>query len=229
MNHLKILYEDPWVVVVQKPPRFQVHAPEDPRFTLRPSRNCVTVLSRQLQIDIFPVHRLDAATSGVLLFAKSSSVARTLSDGFKTHAHLRTYLCVVRGWLEAPSGRIDYPIDDKPSQTRYATLAQIEAPWPNKRHPTSRFSLMLVWPETGRTHQIRKHFAHLKHPLIGDTLYGDGFQNRLFRTHMVARRLWLRAHRMELIHPETQAPLRITAGREKEWAKVFELFGVCPL
>jgi tRNA pseudouridine65 synthase len=234
MMQLRILYQDEWLVAVDKPAGFQVHQPEDKRHHVAKSFDCLYVLRNQLGRYLHPLHRLDRATSGVLLFAFDATTARLASESFRNQQITKTYFCVTRGWT-ADSGVIDHALgneiagaDPLECRTEYSTVARIESPHPVGKHSTARYSLVRVEPRTGRLHQIRRHFAHLSHPLIGDTVYGDGQHNRFFRSHLELRALLLKAHAIELPHPMTQAPLRIRAKWNSVWLKTFDFFGVCP-
>jgi tRNA pseudouridine65 synthase len=232
----KVLYKDPYFVAIDKPAGFHVHPPEDQRHKIPRSVNCLYILNQQLQTYIYPVHRLDRATSGVLLFALDSDAARLGCDLFKNKDIKKIYYCVVRGRLEKP-GCIDYPLaspapgqdaERQPAITEYAPLASIELPFASGRHSTSRYTLLRVKPLTGKMHQIRRHFAHLSHPLVGDTVYGDGKHNRYFREQLNISGLLLKSYSLEFIHPMNGSGLYIASTWNGMWHKVFDLFQVCP-
>lgn len=199
---LAVLYEDDDFVAVEKPSGLAVHRSDF-------CTDSITVVSL-LGARANPVHRLDRATSGVLLLAKTTDAAKTIGELFTNGAVRKTYLAVVRGYAET-EGVIDSPLraDDErdgvlqEARTRYRRLATCELPIPVARFSTARFSLVEVCPETGRMHQIRRHFAHIRHPLVGDTRHGDGAQNRLFRTHFGVHRLVLMATELAFVHPRT--------------------------
>ncbi len=147
----------------------------------------------------FPVHRLDRGTSGLVLFARDSDVARALSAQFERGEVRKGYLALVRG--EAPEERaIDHPIPRRlggprvPARTRVSRRLAVElAP--------RAVSLVEAWPETGRRHQIRRHLKHIDHPLIGDSTYGKGALNRLFGRRWGLRRLALHAAVLRFTDP----------------------------
>ena len=234
---LRILYQDPYFVAVDKPAGFHVHPPEDQRHKISRAVNCLFILNQQLQSYIYPIHRLDRATSGVLLFALDSDSARLGCDLFKNREIEKIYYCVVRGKIEE-SGRIDYPLDShaesqdaerQPAVTEYTPVASIELPFASSRFLTSRYTLLRVKPLTGKMHQIRRHFAHLSHPLIGDTVYGDGKHNRYFREQLNISGLLLKSYSLEFQHPRSESGLYIASTWNGTWHKVFELFQICPL
>ena len=176
----------------------------------------------------------------MLLFAKSSDVARRLTEAFTDHKVTKQYLAVVRGYLP-DQGRIDYPLSfqpdaiadkfanlDKPAQeavTHWHSLAHIELPFAvSKKHDTSRYTLVRLTPETGRKHQLRRHMKHLFHPIVGDTSHGDGRHNRFFRTQYDCTRMLLHAQTLALSHPVTGEPLLLKAGLDGQWLRILEAF-----
>lgn len=234
---IQILYEDEHIVAIHKPAGLLVHK----TYLARKERFFAMQLTRDLVgCHVFPVHRLDRPTSGVLLFAKSSEVARTLCQQFEGRDVHKHYLALVRGNM-SEGGELDYPLreelddvadkharKDKDAQeavTQYAPLLNSEIPYPSGRYATSRFCLLHLSPLTGRKHQLRRHMAHLRHPIIGDTTHGDGKQNRFFREHFGINRLWLLAQKMTLTHPVTGVPLSIVTEPEAEWSTVFAELG----
>jgi tRNA pseudouridine65 synthase len=211
-----------------------VHPPEDEAQKIPRGQNSLHIVSRQLSRYLYPVHRLDRATSGVLVFGMSVDSARVLAESFREHRARKIYYCVVRGWLEGP-GVLDRPLKpergDGPeleSVTAYEPLARIELPLACDRYPTSRYTLVRAEPETGRFHQIRRHFAGASHPLIGDSMHGHRPHNHCFRDKLKIPGLLLKAASLEVPHPETGEPLHISSRWEPRWQKVFDLFGVCP-
>lgn len=211
---------------MDKPPGLLVHRTGldagETRFALQ-------LLRDQLGRPVWPVHRLDKGTSGVLLFALSADVARALGKAFE-HGHglRKTYRAVVRGW--APEqGHIDHPLrrlpDDmrhereevQPAETRFRTLARYELPRPQGAFAHTRCSLVELEPLTGRRHQLRRHMKHISHPIIGDATHGKGPLNRGLAAWLGVPRLWLHAYRLELVHPVSGQALHIQAPPGAEW------------
>lgn len=223
---LCILHIDDQLVVIHKPPGLLVH-----RSAL--SRDRVFVLQTlrdQIGQRVWPVHRLDRATSGVMVFGLDPASARDLAGQFERHEVTKEYRALARGWVD-PEGVIDHPVRDddeghapQPAITRYRRLAQVELPVAVDRYPTSRYSLVAVEPLTGRRHQIRRHFKHISHHLIGDTTHGNGRHNRFFRERYDIHRLMLTAQRLGFHHPATGEDLIFTALPEPEWARLREAF-----
>lgn len=234
---LEILYQDEWLVAVNKPAGWLVHRSwldrNEKVFVMQTVRD-------QIGQHVFTVHRLDRPTSGVLLMGLSSEVGRLLSLQFEHHQIQKTYHAVLRGWLES-SDTLDYPlmeerdkIADKfaseeriaqPAVTDYRALATAEMPLPVGRYPTARYSLVELSPKTGRKHQLRRHMSHLRHPIIGDSAHGDLKQNRGAAAHFGANRLMLHASSLSLTHPITGEPLMIRAGLDSVWQNLMNHFG----
>lgn len=238
--NLRILYQDPHLVVIEKPAGFHVHPPEDTTHRIHRSFNCLYLLNKQLGAYLYPVHRLDRATSGVLIFALTSQTATQLNQLFQSREIQKTYYAVVRGWMNPEQGWINSPLyskegaeeKGKASLTHYQQVATLEIPTPdtfdNPQHPTCRYSLVRIEPKTGRMHQIRRHFSSESHPLIGDTVYGDGKHNRVFRNQLKTQTLFLKAYSLGFVHPVTQEPVHFKSSWNHDWHQVFDWFGVCP-
>lgn len=226
---LKILFRDEHLVAIDKPAGMLVHrtplAARDERFVLQTLRD-------QLGRHVYPVHRLDRGTSGVLLFALDAGTARQLTESFAARAVHKHYLALVRGW-PAATGVIDHPLsrlDDEvpladrglgegpqPAVTHYERLATIELLNGLGPHPASRYALLRLQPLTGRRHQLRRHLKHASHPIIGDATYGKGAHNRWWAQQLGITRLWLHAGSLRLPHPLTGEPLHVDAPPGPEW------------
>ena len=223
---LTILYQDAYYVAIDKPAGLLVHRSPistDRMFALQTLRD-------QLGRRVYPVHRLDRATSGVLVFGLSAGSASRLAAQFESRQVDKEYLAVARGWVE-PGGTIDHPVADgdgsgiaQPASTSYRCLARVELPFAVDRHATARYSLVSVSPQTGRRQQIRKHFKHISHHLIGDTTHGNGRHNRFFREQIGITRLLLMSHRLAFSHPYTQVLVEITAPADADWERISTLF-----
>lgn len=223
---LRILHQDDVLVAVDKPPGLLVHRTGldagETQFALQ-------LLRDQLGRPVWPAHRLDKGTSGVLLFALDVDTARVLGQAFEAPDRVhKTYRAVVRGWPE-DAGLIAHPLkrleDDAragraevlEAQTRYCTLARHELPLPYGDFPTTRCALVELQPLTGRRHQLRRHMKHIAHPILGDATHGRGPLNRAVAELLGVQRLWLHALRLELPHPVSGAALRIEAPCDQAW------------
>ena len=221
---------DNYLAIVNKPAGWLVHrTPLDKGET----RFVLQTLRDQIGQHVWPVHRLDKGTSGVLLFALDADTARTLGQAFESGEGLqKTYRAVVRGW-PADSGLIDHALkrmpDDmrtertevQPAQSRFATLRHFELPLPHSQpqqgFASTRCAEVALKPLTGRRHQLRRHMKHIAHPIIGDATHGKGPLNRAVAELLGLQRLWLHAERLELPHPVSGQPLRLAAPLPGDW------------
>ena len=179
---------------------------------------------------VYPVHRIDASTTGLLIFAKSSEAASKICRQFAEHVVRKTYWAVTRGYTPE-NGHIDIPLQSDSSenllvaQTNYTRLATIELPHSvGKRFATARYSWVEASPVTGRFHQIRRHFSRISHPLVGDGEHGDSKHNTFFREKLQMPGLCLRAQRLELIHPRSDETIQFQAPWSEKWRKIQTLF-----
>lgn len=237
-TELDILYEDDALIAINKPSGLLVHpswiAP-------RRTPNCVSIIKRYLDgATVHTVHRLDRATSGVLLFAKDKDAARQLNEDFAERRVRKTYLCVVRGYT-AEEDVIDHALKekldkmedrrtrkDKPAQdavTGYRRLATVELPIPVGRYESSRYSLVECKPHTGRKHQIRRHMKHIFHPIVGDTKHGDGRHNTMWREQFALNRLLLMATELSFTHPLTGEQITLQAPVAPEVDSLLQKMG----
>ncbi|MEM7798233.1 MAG: pseudouridine synthase, partial [Chloroflexota bacterium] len=196
MTRLDILYHDRHIVAVHKPAGLLVHKSEiargqDDTFAMQMVRD-------QVGQYVYTLHRIDRPTSGVLLFALDEPSARTLKQNFTDQLIEKAYLAIVRGWppkkmtIDYPLKPADYgkkfrrkktkrsPKESKPAVTHFEQLGRVMVQSAVGRYETARYALLHITPKTGRTHQIRRHLAHLRHPIVGDKRYGDRHHNRFF-------------------------------------------------
>lgn len=222
MNDLEIIHRDTHYIAIHKPPGIHVH----PTDLSRGEESCMKILRDQIEQWVYPVHRLDRAASGVLLFGLSSGAAGKMIQLFGERKVEKRYLAVVRGYLPEKEV-IDYPLREEPHKeaaeaiTEYRRLATVELPYPLGKFPAVRYSLAEVFPHTGRKNQIRKHFVHISHPIIGDVRYGDGKHNRLFREKLAVHRLLLMAVSLSFQHPYSGEPTTLRAGIPDDVKELF--------
>ena len=230
---LPLLYRDDALVVVNKPSGLLVHrSPIDRHET----RFAVQLLRDQLGRRVYPVHRLDKGTSGALVFALDPATAAALGAAFAGRAVAKTYRAVVRGW-PADAGVIEHPLGAvidarapatdaiRDAITGFRTLGRVELPVRVDRYPTSRYALVELAPDTGRRHQLRRHLAHVAHPIIGDSTYGKGRHNRLFAERYGVRRLMLACTRLAFDHPASGLRIDVRADPGAEFALLAREFG----
>lgn len=222
---LRLLYLDARLCAIDKPPGIMVH-----RTGISTDRVfLVDLLREQLGQRVWTLHRLDRATSGVLVFALDVEMAAAMGRLFEAGAIAKSYLAVVRGWLE-DRGRIDKPLAGARNKIRaaltlYRCLARTELPVAVPPHDSARYSLAGIEPKTGRTHQIRRHFNHIAHPIVGDVNHGDRRHNRMFRARFGCHRLLLHATSLEFDHPGHDRPVRIDAPPPQDFRSVTAALG----
>ncbi len=211
---LEILFEDEHLVVINKPAGLLVHRT---RQAFGEDENALIQLRDQIGSWVSPVHRLDRATSGILLFAKQEEILPALKTQFMDRSVLKSYLTIARGIPKEQTGLIDHPLHSERSgklqeaQTSYTVLAETEIPFNSTgRYPTSRYSLLEIDLHTGRTHQIRRHLAHIRHYIIGDKKHGDNKQNIFFEKQFGLNNLLLHAWKLSFNHPITKEKLALT-------------------
>lgn len=232
---LPILYRDDALIVVHKPTGLLVHRSDLDRHE---TRFALQILRDQIGRTIWPVHRLDKGTSGLLLFALDRDVGRMLMGQFERGEVEKTYLAVVRGH-PPEAGEIDHPLARMADEhagiragqapqaalTRYRRLAHVELPYQVDRYPSSRYALLELKPLTGRWHQLRRHLKHISHPIIGDATHGKGRHNRLFQSVFNSHRLLLAATGMQLLHPVHGQALSLKAEPEGDFSQVLQALG----
>ena len=233
---LDIIFQDEYIIAINKPSGLLVHRSMIDRHE---TRFALQILRDQINQYVYPVHRLDKPTSGVLVFALSSTIARKLSEQFQDKKIQKNYLAIVRGYTPL-SGTINHPLKekldkisdnksrkDKPPQeaiSHYQRLATIEIPIFVDRYPSSRYSLVKVQPETGRKHQIRRHMKHIGHPIIGDAKHGKGIHNRFFQENYQCHRLLLSCTDMYFNHPVHNTKIHLHAPLDETFQMILSQF-----
>lgn len=234
---LPILFRDEQLIAIDKPAGWLVHRSNLDRHE---TRILVQALRDQIGRHVYPAHRLDKGTSGLMLFALDSATAAALAGQFERGEVGKTYQAIVRGWPDE-AGTIDHPLtiehDDyldgasgvtrvaQTARTEYRRLGILEVPVAIDRYPTSRYAWVELRPQTGRRHQLRRHMKHISHPIIGDATHGKGRHNRWFAEHFTCERLLLASTELRFQHPSTGHPLRLGApltGCFAELASRFE-------
>lgn len=236
IDPLEILYQDAYLVAINKPSGLLVHkSPIDKHET----RFALQELRDQIGQYVYPVHRLDKPTSGVLLFALSAEIAQMMSLLFRSSEVKKEYIAIVRGYIEE-QGLIDYPLkqmldtkeqkklgitkEEQEAKTTFKRLAIVELPYAVSRYPVARYSLVKLFPQTGRKHQLRRHMKHIHHHMIGDTKHGRGEHNKLFREKFKSHRLLLHALQTTFEHPISKKEIVINARLDDTFMGLFKKF-----
>ena len=232
MADLPILHQANGLVAINKPHGLLVHRSF---IAADASEFAVQLLRDQLGQRVYPVHRLDRKTGGVLLFALTEALNSAMQQQFAEGRVHKTYLAIVRGYTPDELA-IDYPLrrddgDGKPGTLQEAftsmkTVQRTEVPIPFGKHTTSRYSLVELTPTTGRMHQLRKHMAHVLHPIIGDRPHGCNKQNKLFLEQFGMNTMLLHARLLQFTHPDTGQAITVEAPFQPEFARMLgTLFG----
>lgn len=221
---LEILYQDEYIVAVNKPHGLLVHqspiARDAEEFALQ-------ILRNQLNKMVYPSHRLDRKTSGILVFALDKATDRIMQQKFQNREVEKKYWALVRGFAPAEM-TIDYALkrEDETLQdaiTHFKSLEYFELNMPFGKHKTSRYSLVEATPETGRMHQLRKHFAHIFHPIIGDRPHGCNKQNKFWLEKYQMNTMLLHACELSFKHPYSEEQISIKASISEEFKRVLAI------
>jgi len=221
---LEIIYQDEYIIAINKPHGLLVHQSPLARDA---DEFAIQLLRDQIGQRVYPSHRLDRKTSGVLVFSLDKETDRFMQMQFQNKETDKRYLALVRGF--APEEMtIDYALhrDDGVLQdavTHFKRLETFEIPVAQGKFPTSRYSLVEANPETGRMHQLRKHFAHIFHPIIGDRPHGCNKQNKFWLENFQMNKMLLHASELTIIHPQTNEKLQLKAEMSTEFKRVLEL------
>ena len=223
---LEIVYQDDYLIAINKPHGLLVHrssiANDAKEFALQ-------MLRDQIGRHVSPVHRLDRKTGGLLLFALDKESEIAMHQQFQSAEVVKKYLAILRGY--APDSlEIDYPLAKENGTmqeafTAFVTLKRAELEVAFGKHPTSRYSLVEATPTTGRMHQLRRHFAHIFYPIIGDRKHGCNKQNRFFKEQWDMTTMLLHASELSFKHPVTGKQVELKAAVQREFEGVMELMG----
>ncbi|GAC25018.1 tRNA pseudouridine65 synthase [Paraglaciecola mesophila KMM 241] len=234
---LTILYQDEYLVAIHKPAGLLVHRSMIDRHE---TQFAMQMLRDQIGQHVFPVHRLDRPTSGVLVFALSADIARLVGEQFAGNTIAKTYFAIVRGHVKE-AGLIDYALKEKldkiadkrakqdkdaqEAQTEYVPLQQFELPFAVSRYPSARYTLVRLHPKTGRKHQLRRHMCHINHPIVGDTTHGDGKHNKFMRDQFSFNGLALTCQQMCMTHPVSNEKLAIVNDFDQRMSTLMTQWG----
>ncbi|NMH59720.1 pseudouridine synthase [Alteromonas ponticola] len=229
---LRILYQDDSLIAIDKPPGLLVHRSP---IAKRETQFAVQQLRDQVGRYVYPVHRLDRPTSGILLFAFSPDLVSAIGTQWMQKQVQKDYTAIVRGFVSG-AGLIDYTLSFKrdkyadkgkrldntpqPACSEYQSIDRFIIPQPVGRYDNARFSLVQLHPVTGRKHQLRRHMAHIRHPIIGDTTHGDGKQNKFLRQQFGFEHLALSCTKLSFLHPVTNRIISISCQPHADMVKL---------
>jgi len=240
MNKIKILFEDDDVLVLDKPSGITVNRSDTTKgeetiqdfveskfsiFNFQSSKDEETDFYKRAGI----VHRIDKETSGILLVAKTPQAFENLQKQFKERAIKKTYLALCHGKIAPETGEINVPVGRLPwnrkkfgilaggreAVTKYRVLSILYLVSGKKEEP---MSLLELYPETGRTHQIRVHLKYFNHPIFADFLYAGRKTSRQDRK--VLNRVFLHAHKISFTHPVTNKQILLESPLPEELSKI---------
>lgn len=218
---LEILYRDEHLIAINKPSGLLVHKSF---YSGEADTYAIQELKKQIGQKVYPVHRLDRKTSGVLLFTLDRETLRIMSDQFATREVEKKYIAILRGWAKEEE-TIDYDLvnENEVTQnavTHYRRLQTSEIDLPFLKHQTSRYCLVEATPETGRFHQLRKHFKHILHPILGCRKHGCNKQNKLWLQTFGISKMTLHAHQLTFNHPTSGEKITINATIDNDFKKI---------
>jgi len=227
ISSIEIVFEDEYLVAVNKPNNFIIHESHYSR-NIRET-TLLQFIEQQMGYPVYPAHRLDRKTSGIIILLKDKQYVQQFQELFITKNIQKTYYAIVRGF-SPDAGTIDTPVknDDtgiyKEALTHYKTIQNIELQIPVQPFDSSRYSLVQLMPQTGRMHQLRKHLNKISYPIVGDYKYGDRFHNRMYENQFNCIYMFLHAHQLDFTHPITNKKLQLTADFPADWKKLFNTF-----
>ncbi|NII82914.1 MULTISPECIES: pseudouridine synthase [unclassified Pedobacter] len=220
---LEIIYQDENLIAINKPHGLLVHQSSIARDA---TEFALQLLRDQVGKHVSPVHRLDRKTSGILLFAFDKVSEIAMHQQFMNTQTDKKYLAILRGFTPDAMD-IDYPLAKENGTmqdafTSFRTLQRAEVAVAFGKHPTSRYSLVEATPKTGRMHQLRRHFSHILHPIIGDRTHGCNKQNKFFKEQWDMTTMLLHASELAFSHPITKEKIHLKAGLHNEFKRVMD-------
>lgn len=225
---LEIIFEDEYILCVHKPNNVLVHHAFHSR-NVAEEDSLLQLIKNELGIKVFPIHRLDRKTSGIILLAKETHFVSKFQELFTNKEINKTYFGIVRGF-SPETKTIDSPVKGrdanvhKEALTYLKTLEKVTLNIPVKPYESSRYSFVALSPKTGRMHQLRVHANKISHPLIGDPKYGDKNHNVMFEENFGCSNMFLHAGKLEFKHPFTSEELILKANFPKDWITLFDEF-----
>ncbi|WP_440881081.1 pseudouridine synthase [Tenacibaculum sp. C7A-26P2] len=227
--NLEIIYKDEFIVCVSKPNNIVVHHAYHSRNVIE-EQSLLEKIYDEFGEKMFPIHRLDRKTSGIILLARNKKAVSSFQQLFIEDKIKKTYLGIVRGHsperliINSPVKGRDAKVY-KNAETLLETIDKTIQKIPVKPYETSRYSLIKLTPKTGRLHQLRIHTNKISHPLIGDPKYGDKNHNIMYQKKFDCYNLFLHAYSLKFMHPLTKKELKLVAKLPDEWNIIFKRYG----
>lgn len=228
IDKIEIIYEDDHLLVVNKPNNFLIHQSHYARNIKEPT--LLDKLAEQYVKPLYPIHRLDHKTSGILLLSKEKDYVAEFQRLFTDNRIAKHYYAILRGFVDERF-EVDSPVKNndtgiyKDALTYGECLHQIELAIPVHPYERSRYSLVKLSPQTGRMHQLRIHMNKISHPIIGDYRYGDRFHNRMYETEFGCNYMFLHAGELLFKHPFSKKELHLRAEFPEDWNIMLNRFG----
>lgn len=226
--NLHIIFEDDYLICVYKPNNMLVHHARHSR-NVSDETSLLQLILEEKGLKVYPIHRLDRKTSGIILLAKETQFVSKFQELFTNNEIQKIYYGIVRGF--SPDTKIiDSPVKGRDAKvhkeavTHLRTLAQVTLNIPVKPYDFSRYSFVEFSPKTGRMHQLRIHSKKINHPLIGDAKYGDKNHDVMFNENFGWKNMFLHAGKLEFTHPFTAENLVLKAAFPKDWVASFTEF-----
>ncbi len=225
--NVEIIFEDDNIIVVNKPNNMLVHNSHYARNIRTPT--LLGLLKAQHNSKLYPVHRLDHKTSGVIILCKKKEFINVFQELFTNNKIIKSYYSIVRGFVNEKN-IIDSPVKHpetknyRDAKTICEPINKIELDIPVHPYKNSRFSLVKLIPQTGRIHQLRIHLNKISHPIIGDYKYGDRFHNRMFESEFKCENMFLHAYSLEFIHPFTSEKMNVKTSYSDNWNLIMNKF-----
>lgn len=222
----EIIFEDNYIVVVNKPNNMLVHHSSYAK-NLENEEALIDLLEKYTEQKLYPIHRLDYKTSGLIMFCKHRKDVSVFQSLFENQGIEKKYIALLRGFVEA-SGTIESPVKNergnyKEALTHFFCLQQFELNIAVEPYSTARYSMVEMQPKTGRTNQLRIHANKINHPIIGDPKFGNRHHNHMFAQKLNIPFLFLHAKSLSFIHPFTDEKLEITSNLPNFWHRFFEI------
>jgi tRNA pseudouridine65 synthase len=220
---LKVLAETKSIVAVHKPAGFVTYADSKEQIAFAAKERAEHQLKRKL----FPVHRIDKDTCGVLVFAPNPLGAKKLTELFRSRAVKKRYLAIVHG-LVKERGVINEPLakhkskETEPAETEFTRLACAEIEIGGEKRG---YSLVRLDPHTGRYHQLRRHLRFIGSPIIGDREHGNSWDNERFLEKFQVKRTLLSAVHLAFPDREAERMVRLSSRPDEDFLRVVEAFG----